>query len=169
VCLALTACLSGSPGEADPKWGPFRGRFVDADTGEPIPGAVAYAIWLRNVPGLVHGTQRFEDVRFAVSDAAGEFVIPARPRPALFAGGVDGPFFDFVASRYQLVNVDDRHDHIASLRHVSRVPASERRAIRGLGNHNLIPSERVRALLEEVNTVRARMTLPPFETLGGQP
>jgi|SRR5438046_3385354 len=61
---------------ANEKWGPFRGQVVDVETGQPIPGAVALAVWWKLVPNLVAGNREFYDAREAVTGADGTFEIP---------------------------------------------------------------------------------------------
>ena len=169
ACLVLTGCLSGSQGGSDPKWGPFHGRFVDADTGEPIPGAVAYAVWLRNVPNIVHGTQRFEDVRFAVADKAGTFQIPERSAPLMFASGLERPLFSFAAPGYQVISVDDKEpmQYRIVLRNRNRIPEHERSYVQAGLHTSFIPEQRRGEILNTINVTRNRMGLPPFRTLGG--
>lgn len=169
VSALLAGCLSGSHGTEDRKWGPFRGRFVDADTGEPIAGAVAYAIWLRNVPGLVHGTQRFEDVRFAVANGAGAFHIPERSPSLVFASGLEGPLFSFAAPGHQLISVDDkdRMEYRVLFRSLNHIPEGERSYIHAGLHTSFIPEQRRREILDTINIIRDRMGLPPFRTLGG--
>jgi hypothetical protein len=168
VTLLVVGCLGHVAGADDAKWGPFRGRFVDADTGEPIRGAVAYAIWLELVPNPVHGTQRFYDVRFAVSDETGEFEIPAGSKPLLFPSGYEGPIFDFIAPGYQIASVgSDESRQVIRFRGWGRLRSEERSAIRGLGNYVLVTPERRRGVLDAINEIRRRMGLVPFATLGG--
>lgn len=65
------------------QWGPFRGQFVDEETGQPIAGAAILVVWLMDIPMLVQDVQVFDDAREAVTDAEGRFEIPQR-LPALF-------------------------------------------------------------------------------------
>ncbi len=85
--LLLTALLCGSsglaPARAEEKWGPFRGKIVDAETGQPIQGAVVLMIWLRLVDVLIATKTEFYDAREAVSGPDGTFEIP-RLNPPFF-------------------------------------------------------------------------------------
>jgi hypothetical protein len=169
AALVLVGCLgSGARAGDDPKWGPFRGRIVDADTGEPIRGAVAYAIWLEVVPNPIDSKKRFYDMKFAVTNDAGEFHIDRRPAP-FFASRIEQPLFDYVAPHYQIVSMSSREDRdrIVVLRNWSRIPRGETIPTTGFGYVSFIPHERVRDVLETINTRRARMGLPPLLTLGG--
>ena len=169
AALLIVALLGTTLGGDHPTWGPFRGRFVDADTGEPIRGAVAYAIWLRIVPNPLHPTQTFDDVRFAVSNDAGEFEIPARRRP-LLPFGVEGPFVEFVAPRYQLQSVDEQQSpYRVEMRSRDRVAENERRPTSMYPLYtNFIPGERRLEVLRSINAARAAMGLAPLRTLEGE-
>jgi hypothetical protein len=48
--------------------GPYRGKVVDLETGEPIEGAVVAAVWTL--------THRFCDAKETVTDKNGEFILP---------------------------------------------------------------------------------------------
>ena len=50
----------------------FRGKVIDAETGEPIEGAVALGVW----NGIRPGNTYYYDAREAVTDKNGEFLIP---------------------------------------------------------------------------------------------
>src|SRR5256885_14234656 len=74
VALGAVGLIAAAP--ASEGWGPFRGQVVDLETGQPISGAVALAIWWRLVPGLAHGTREFYDAREALTGPDGRFDIP---------------------------------------------------------------------------------------------
>jgi hypothetical protein len=85
--LVVAAGAAPGRGHAAEKWGPFRGQFVDQDTGRGIPGAAVIAIWWKNEPNPIQMNRSFFDAIEAVSDADGRFEIPRYPKP---------PFFDFL-------------------------------------------------------------------------
>lgn len=59
--------------------GPYRGKVVDAETGQPLVGAVVLAIWYREVPVAPHGPAvDYHDSVEVLTDSQGEFVIPAK-------------------------------------------------------------------------------------------
>ena len=74
VALGAVGLIEAAP--ASERWGPFQGQVVDVETGQPIAGAVALAIWWRLVPGLAHGTREFYDAREALTGPDGAFEIP---------------------------------------------------------------------------------------------
>ena len=81
----LVASLLPSTAGAVEKWGPFRGRIVDVETGEPIAGVAVLVMWWENVPNPVQGQRKFFEARETTTDAEGRFEVP-RFSP---------PFFEF--------------------------------------------------------------------------
>ena len=55
--------------------GPWFGKIVDYDTGEPLENAVVVAIWERTVPGIGDSVEYFHKAKEAVTDADGNFRI----------------------------------------------------------------------------------------------
>jgi hypothetical protein len=70
------------PAAAEEKWGPFRGKIVDMETGQGIPGAVVLAIWLEKVPTPIEMHTRFYDAREVVSGPDGSFEILVERPPS---------------------------------------------------------------------------------------
>ncbi len=57
--------------------GPYRGRVIDAETREPLAGAVVVAIWERVKVQLLHSSTVFYNTREVLTEASGEFVLHA--------------------------------------------------------------------------------------------
>ena len=53
----------------------FKGRVIDADTKEPIEGAVVVASWHESTATIAGGTSRFKDVKETLTDKNGEWKI----------------------------------------------------------------------------------------------
>jgi hypothetical protein len=66
--------------------GPFQGEIVDADTGQPIEGAVVVVAWTHTSNFFQDGRHEV-DAREAVTDAQGRWEIPERPMPP-WEGGI---------------------------------------------------------------------------------
>jgi hypothetical protein len=103
--LVLTiALLWGSawlaPAAAEEKWGPFRGRIVDAETGQPIQGAVVLMIWYELVYAVVQTNMEFYDAKEAVSGPDGTFEIP-RLSPPFFTFRIYRPSWTLFAPGYE--------------------------------------------------------------------
>jgi hypothetical protein len=74
----------GTPACAAEKWGPFRGKVEDRETGQPIAGALVLIFWEKEMSWF-HSHREFFDAREAVTRPDGIFEIPR----------VGGPFFTF--------------------------------------------------------------------------
>jgi hypothetical protein len=60
--------------------GPYRGRVIDAETKEPLVGAVVLVYWVRNAPGIGHGpAESFLGAEETLTDDRGEFLIAENP------------------------------------------------------------------------------------------
>jgi hypothetical protein len=70
--VAAWSGIVGLPG-AD---GPYKGKIVDAETGEPIAGAAVLAVWRKQAPGIGHPREGIFDAKEAVTDENGDFFIP---------------------------------------------------------------------------------------------
>jgi hypothetical protein len=89
---------------AEEKWGPFRGKVVDEETGHPIPGAVILMIWYKLVYAVVETKMEFYDAREAVTGPEGTFEIP-RLSPPFFTFRFDRPHWTLFAPGYDLHRV----------------------------------------------------------------
>ena len=58
--------------------GPYRGRVVEEKDNQPIPGVVVVISWSSTSPNVGGGTSHCLDADEDVTDAKGEFEIPAR-------------------------------------------------------------------------------------------
>lgn len=73
VALLIISCVFTSPARAF--FEPYRGKVIDADTKEPIEGAVVTAIWTREVKHFNVTRNIFKKARETVTDKNGEFSI----------------------------------------------------------------------------------------------
>lgn len=72
--LCLTLLGAALPVRMD---GPFRGKVLDADTKEPLEGAVAIVVWHRPDPTTLGHTGIFVEAFETLTDPQGEFTLPA--------------------------------------------------------------------------------------------
>ena len=115
--LALLAILPAGTIDAAEKWGPFRGQFIDVETGQPIVGAVVLVAWYEAVFALVQTNQRFYDAREAVAGADGRFEVP-RLGPPFFSFRILDPQISYFAPGYiveaEVVTPPDGQPFVAS-------------------------------------------------------
>jgi hypothetical protein len=167
--IGLRGGEAGQPGEN--KWGPFRGKIIDIDTGEPIPGAVALVVWLEIVPTPVQANQKFYDARVAVTNTDGLFEIPRRQSPSS-STRIDTPRIEYFAPRYLLAEsiADPSDPGIVRLRKWSMATAEQQRRHEiSSGLEVFVPDEKIVELVMFVNVERRRMGLPPIRMLSGGP
>jgi hypothetical protein len=98
VVLAAVV-TSGCGGHLVYPSGPFRGRVVDADTGQPLVGAAVVAAWFLEQPLAVHGTATAYDVVEVLTDDKGEFMVPHQTHVTL-VGSVNEPRITIYMSGY---------------------------------------------------------------------
>lgn len=171
--LLFLSVLFTTPVAALEKWGPFQGQIVDGETGEPIPGAVVMAIWREIAPNPVQTTQNFYDVREAVADANGQFVVP-RLQPALLGFRITPPQFHWIAPGFGapriLVTPPDAEPFVAptivKMHSLKALPKHEQLRSPG-GSLLLIPEERIRVINLTINRKRSELGLPPLNVMTG--
>ena len=71
--------------------GPYRGRVIDAETKQPLEGAVVLAIWETKTPGVAGYGYSYLDSEEVLTDENGRFVVGRHPPKSLFLAWVDGP------------------------------------------------------------------------------
>jgi hypothetical protein len=98
AALLLLLLLPG-PAPAEEKWGPFRGRVVDGETGQGIAEAVILAIWLEKWSSPIEIRTRFFDAKEALTRPDGTFEIP-RLTPPFFRFRIMEPEFRVFAPGY---------------------------------------------------------------------
>ncbi len=58
--------------------GDYIGKVIDAETGEPIEGAVVLGVWYKEVPTVAGPKRSYYDARETVTGKDGEFSIPGQ-------------------------------------------------------------------------------------------
>lgn len=165
----VRAAGQGQADLPDEQWGPFRGRVVDADTGEPIPGAVAVVIWLRVIPTPVQAHHEFFDARMAVSGRDGTFEIPRRSPPWL-AFTIEPPLFDYYVPDFVVVGTRKLGPATREVRARRRtaLPPEERLRMGTLGHMGwLMTNDLDIQFAAQANEERQKLGLPPIPSLLG--
>jgi hypothetical protein len=154
--------------------GSYRGRIVDADTGEPLEGVVVLGTWYTELPTLAGSVQRYYDAREAVTDERGEFVIAGqgvrvvsnlRPmRPTIFKAGYEyiEVYWDSLwESRGRRMNVTwDGDMPIIPLRKLT-IDDEEGKRLPVPARPN-IPTEKMENMTREINKVRIERGMEPL-------
>ena len=159
------SCEAGEPFEN--QWGPFSGRVVDAETGQPIPGAIFVVIWMRSIPTPAHAAEQFNDARVAVTDADGRFAIPPRDPPWL-SFLIENPYLTCLAPGYApgRIDVGFRSSPIS----IALKPLSvedRRRGKSDASDIGMIPRERLLQLETNANDERSKLGLRPVGLASG--
>jgi hypothetical protein len=75
IAVLLASLLLGFVSGAIGKDWTFSGKVIDADTGEPIEGAVVVASWIEAWPGIAGEGSRLKDVKETLTDKSGSWSI----------------------------------------------------------------------------------------------
>jgi hypothetical protein len=145
------------------QWGPFTGTVVDADTGQPIQGAIFMVTWMRAMPPFLHNEQMFDDARLAVADREGRFEIPRR-EPPYFASVVMGVLLACMAPGYEAYSRGrEAQEPIVHMRRLKTERSSESRSSDLLS----IPEAKRRQLTEQANEIRRTLGMRPVNLVSG--
>lgn len=71
--------------------GPFRGRVIDAETKQPLEGAVVLAVWENKTPGVAGYGYSYLDSEEVLTDENGRFIVGRHPPTSLVPAWVAGP------------------------------------------------------------------------------
>ncbi len=76
--IAASALLLPAFLAIDPTWadGPYHGKVIDAETKQPIEGAVVVGVWRRQPALAMHPKYLFEEAKEVLTDKDGEFTLP---------------------------------------------------------------------------------------------
>lgn len=73
ILFLFTLFFQLSPAGAD---GPYRGKVIDAETKEPIEGAVVLGVWRKRELFSFHPRYLFEEAKEVLTDKEGAFILP---------------------------------------------------------------------------------------------
>jgi hypothetical protein len=95
VFLAAASLLNfGSPTGATAQI--YRGKVVDAETGQPLEGAVFVIVWSKHTAISIDGGTIFHSAKEGLTDAKGEFAVDGSP-------GIDWNPFTYVLGNPNIV------------------------------------------------------------------
>lgn len=181
VLLILALLLVGLTAAA-PAAETYHGRVLDADTKQPLQGAVVTVIWMKYPFGSTEGVSDFHGAREAVTDADGRFSIDAtpprkwnpfralhrRPEIIVFKPGYGRyPDMYWMIVRPGLPPIESVGEPLQARQAATiELPKLESekdlKIFAGHGLHPNVPWERVPIYLELVNEHAARLGLEPY-------
>ncbi len=150
--------------------GPWRGRVVDAQTGQPLEGVVVLAFWTRSWPSLGGwAAAEYQDSEEVVTGPDGRFVIrPRRSYTVPLVTKVQGPDWRIFKSGYGewpwLTDPEQGEQFERGVETVIALPPVATRderlsVLRADVPPTIVPVENARRLLEAVNAERVELGL----------
>ena len=171
AALGLSACAST---------GPYRGRVVDAETKQPLVGAVVLVYWNRLTPGLGHGpVSAFLDAEETLTNIHGEVLVAEDP-PIVWAPWAwrSRPYFTIFLSGYayfprhaqtippymetgygELLKIMEKEHVIFELPKLT--DRADRMKAVLMVDPLVVPYARIPLLVQSLNEERQRLYLPP--------
>ena len=152
--------------------GTYRGKVIDADTGEPIEGVVVLGVWYTAVIGAGGGFSKYYDARETVTDKNGEFSIPGKGlrimsnlelmHVLIFKAGYDytgGAWDSLKESRYYKETIKwERNKPVFPLKKLTM----QERKKQGSPVRPNIPIEKMKLMTEEISKERIERGLDPL-------
>ena len=80
--------------------GPYKGRVIDAETKQPLEGAVVLAVWENKTPGIAGYSYSYLDSEEVLTDENGRFIVGRHPPMSLIPAWVYGPRIDIFYPGY---------------------------------------------------------------------
>jgi len=162
--------------------GTYRGRIVDAETGEPLEGVVVLGVWHTETPSVGGGVMSYYDAREAVTDENGDFSIPGQGikvatnllpmRPIIFKAG-----YAYLQFFWDKESLNDERACGANVTWDGRIPVIPLRKLSPEERRNDLyvppgpPSdatyEKIKFYLKEVDRYRIERGWKPREEWGG--
>lgn len=157
--------------------GPYEGRVVDAETGQPIEGVVVLGVWYKETTTVAGAVSSYYDAKETVTDKNGDFNIRGMGLKILSNVGVMNVLIFKAGYEHMGMWTWEafKEDEIlkAKIRWEGKkviIPLKnlkmEERKEHGPPSRPSIPFEKMRSLTTEINRERIGIGLTPFE-LGG--
>lgn len=148
--------------------GPYKGKVVDAETGEPIEGVVVLGVWYSTMPTPAGEVSKYYDARETVTDSNGEFKLNGQG--LLLFSRVEPPWVTIFKAGYSYYSVSWRELKREMKREkgkpvipLKRLTMEERR--RQLGHFYPpaeAPKEKILLMLREMDKDLIEQGLEPF-------
>lgn len=132
MLLAIFLLVSHSASAAIFRYdGPYEGKVIDADTGEPIQGAVVLGVWYRIHPNVAGWNSEFYDAVETATDKNGNFQIKGL-----------GPLFISNIDEMNMVIFKVGYEHLSTSWESLKEGYYLRQIIKWDGNKAIIPLKR---------------------------
>jgi hypothetical protein len=144
--------------------GPYSGRVVDAETGQPIAGAAVIATWTREIPVAPHMPEQDWDVYETLSDVNGGFTIPHRTHFTFF-GWIEDPMVVVYSPAYAPFRSADLHPETPVAVTLKRLTDRVERVLnagRPIGTLTL-PAGKIPNLTRLIDEERRQLGLEPLK------
>lgn len=156
--------------------GPYKGKVVDADTGNAIEGVVVLGVWYKETPTPAGAVSSYYDARETVTDKNGEFEIPemglkilstvAPMNVLIFKAGyeyIDVPWVSFQIDKMLKQKIAwEGKKAIIPLR---KLTMDERNQKGSPDFSSHVPGEKMGLMLKEINKDRAERGLDPYRLI----
>ena len=165
AALLLLLLLPG-PAPAEEKWGPFRGRVVDVETGQGIAEAVILAIWLETWSSPIEIRTGFYDAKEVLTRPDGTFEIP-RLSPPFFRFRIMEPEFRVFAPGYaeqhRVITPATGEPFVSpTVIEMRKLKTREELLKKSRGYPSQVPEERIPELLRAINIERSMLGMDPI-------
>ncbi|MEK6697815.1 MAG: carboxypeptidase-like regulatory domain-containing protein [Nitrospirota bacterium] len=159
--------------------GAYKGKVIDADTGDPIEGVVILGTWDTVFSGVAGGVSEYYDAKETVTDRNGEFTLPGvglrlniinkldSVYVLMFKTGyeyVDGPWESLKASFYYKDKI--KWEGNKSTIPLRRLTSEERRKHSSLPSRPSAPTKKMKLMTKEIDRARREQGLEPLSEGG---
>lgn len=158
--------------------GPYEGRIIDAETGQPIEGVVVLGVWYREMPTVAGAVTRYYDASETTTDARGNFrikgqgslvasdVLPAHM--LMFKAGYQYESGSWSALKKYAKNI--RWEGEKAIITFRRLNIDERRSFRARPPYppTDAPLNKVKLMLNEINKNEKELGAEPIDIWSGE-
>lgn len=159
ILLSGTGCAAMYTSEL------YRGKVVDAETKQPVVGAVALIVWHKYVPVGAHMPRQFVDATEALTDEKGEFAVPQQTHVVVF-GSMDEPGLVIYSPGYSPYSSTAYKNQVHDVQLKKLKTREERVRVADLSVYvsNDVPARKVPSLVRLLNHERKELGLRPISS-----
>jgi hypothetical protein len=157
--------------------GQYRGRVIDAETKQPLEGAVVLAVWENKIPGVSGTSYSYLDSEEILTDENGRFVVGKNPPVSSGMPWVAGPRLTIFYPgygfypRYQVIPKGSTRLHLDSMEkqeliiELPKLKTREERlrVIRGVFPGLEVPRKKIPYLVHMINKESKAIGIPTYD------